>query len=95
MKSELKKFFRQAVSAAIIRDNKIVLIRRENEPYLNQWCFPGGKIEEGETYYDATIREITEELGRDCLFRYGDKISRKAFVENNLYGRVYDYNIYC
>jgi 8-oxo-dGTP diphosphatase len=68
----IKKFYRQAVSAAIIRDNKIVLIKRENEPFLNKWCFPGGKIEEGETYYDATIREMREELGMGVLYRYED-----------------------
>ncbi len=67
MNSNLKNFYRQAVSAAIIRNNKIVLIRRENEPFFNKWCFPGGKIEEGETYYDATVREIYEELGRVCF----------------------------
>jgi mutator protein MutT len=93
--NNIKRFYRQAVSAAIIRDNKIVLIKRENEPYLNKWCFPGGKIEEGETYNEATIREMREELGISLLIRYEDKISRKSSFKNLLCRRVYDYNFYC
>ena len=64
MKFTLKYFSRRlAVSAIIFKNNKILLIRRENEPYLNRWCFPGGKIENNETYIDATIREVKEEIG--------------------------------
>jgi len=41
-----------------------LLIKRENEPFLNKWCFPGGKVEKGEKYLDATIREVKEETGK-------------------------------
>ncbi len=40
-----------------------MLIRRENEPFKNLWCFPGGKIESTEDYLSATKREIQEETG--------------------------------
>lgn len=31
--------------------------------YPSTWCFPGGKVEEGEAYLDCVIREIKEEYG--------------------------------
>jgi ADP-ribose pyrophosphatase YjhB (NUDIX family) len=39
-------------------------LKRENEPYKNLWCFPGGKIEDKEIYSEATKREVFEETGK-------------------------------
>ena len=40
-----------------------MLIQREKDPYKGKWCFAGGKLELGETYSQATSREVREELG--------------------------------
>ena len=53
------------VTAAIIRkDTKILIAQRNNDSYLepNKWEFPGGKVEQNETYEECLIREIHEEL---------------------------------
>lgn len=56
------------VSAIILLNkNNILLIKRENEPNLGKFSFPGGKIELGENYQEATIREIKEETGLDVI----------------------------
>ncbi len=55
--------YRLAVSTAVILENNILLIRRENEPNKGRLCFPGGKIEKGEHYQNASIREVFEETG--------------------------------
>ncbi|RLF98764.1 MAG: NUDIX hydrolase, partial [Thaumarchaeota archaeon] len=52
-----------AVGAFIIRDGKILLIRRAYEPCAGKWSVPGGAIKLGETTIDALRREIFEELG--------------------------------
>lgn len=40
---------------------KILLLKRNKEPYNNCYNGIGGKIEEGESEYDALIRELKEE----------------------------------
>lgn len=51
--------------AVIIREDGAVLLgsRPEGKPYAGYWEFPGGKLEAGETVYEALVREIAEELG--------------------------------
>ena len=53
--------FREAVRGIIFRDNKVLLIHSENKNY--DYKFPGGGIENNETYEEALKREILEETG--------------------------------
>lgn len=53
----------KVVAAMIEKDGKYLFCKRGpggNCPFL--WEFPGGKIEEGETPFEAITREINEEL---------------------------------
>jgi ADP-ribose pyrophosphatase YjhB (NUDIX family) len=50
-----------AVSAAIIRDGRVLVVRRARIPALNLYTFPGGAVETGETLNEAAIREVREE----------------------------------
>ena len=50
-----------AVSAAIIRDGKVLVVRRARNPALNLYTLPGGAVEAGETLRQAVIREVLEE----------------------------------
>jgi ADP-ribose pyrophosphatase YjhB (NUDIX family) len=52
-----------AVSAAIIRDGRVLVARRARGPALGVWTMPGGVVESGETLTEALKREITEETG--------------------------------
>lgn len=55
------------VVAAIIENenNEILCTLRPKDKILgNNWEFPGGKLENNETYFQGIIREIKEEL--DC-----------------------------
>tara|TARA_B100001250_G_scaffold395992_1_gene401482 strand:- start:78 stop:485 length:408 start_codon:yes stop_codon:yes gene_type:complete len=45
-------------------ENQVLISKRKNNtPYKNFWEFPGGKVEKGEKFSNALIREIKEELG--------------------------------
>jgi mutator protein MutT len=52
-----------AVSAAIIRDGKVLVARRARGPAFGLWTLPGGVVEAGETLEEALIREVREETG--------------------------------
>jgi ADP-ribose pyrophosphatase YjhB (NUDIX family) len=51
-----------AVSAAIVRDGKVLLVRRAREPARGVYTLPGGVVEIGETIAEALRREISEEI---------------------------------
>lgn len=44
-------------------DGRILLARRCKEPGRGLWSFPGGRLEWGESLYDAARREVKEETG--------------------------------
>ncbi|WP_024508210.1 NUDIX hydrolase [Bradyrhizobium sp. ARR65] len=52
-----------AVSAAIFRDDKVLLVRRARSPGKGFYSLPGGRVEFGETLHTALRREVDEETG--------------------------------
>jgi len=52
-----------AVDIIILNNEKVVLVKRLNEPYKGYWALPGGFVEYGETVEQAAIREAKEETG--------------------------------
>ena len=52
-----------AVSAAIFRDDKILLGRRARSRPRGFYSAPGGRVEFGETLHAALHREVAEETG--------------------------------
>lgn len=52
-----------SVAAAIIREGKVLMVKRGREPYKNTWMFPAGFIDFGEHPLETLKREIKEETG--------------------------------
>lgn len=52
-----------AVSAAIVRDGNILVVRRARPPAHGLFTLPGGVVEAGETLAQAVTREVREETG--------------------------------
>jgi 8-oxo-dGTP diphosphatase len=50
-----------AVSAAIFRDDKVLIVRRARPPAHGLYTLPGGVVEVGERLHDALVREVREE----------------------------------
>lgn len=50
-------------SIAVIRDGRVLLAARANEPLRGVWTLPGGLVEPGETLAEAALRELAEEVG--------------------------------
>lgn len=54
------------VTATLIaKDGGIVLVKRKFEPYVGDWCLPGGFIEAIEHPAESAVREVLEETGLD------------------------------
>ena len=51
-----------AVSAAVFRDGRALIIRRARAPLLGHFSLPGGGVEVGETMAAALARELIEEV---------------------------------
>jgi ADP-ribose pyrophosphatase YjhB (NUDIX family) len=56
------------VAAAVMRGDRICLLKRKKRPYQGYWSLPGGKMRLQESLKDAAIREVREETGLDCHF---------------------------
>ena len=71
-----------AVSAAIFRDRRVLIVRRARPPASGLYTLPGGGVELGETLEEAVIREVKEETSLDvepvALAGYRQAISRDA-----------------
>ncbi len=80
-----------AVSAAIVRDGKILVVRRARAPAHGLYSLPGGVVEVGETLEEAVTREVREETGmtiepvalagfREAIVRDADSRVERHFI---------------
>jgi len=49
----------------VVRDGRLLLLRRANEPWFDRWDIPGGFCEAGEHPMETAVREAREESGLD------------------------------
>lgn len=52
-----------AVAALIVREEKVLMVKRGRAPYKNTWVLPAGYIDFGEHPSEALRREVGEETG--------------------------------
>ncbi|MGD0027103.1 MAG: NUDIX hydrolase [Xanthobacteraceae bacterium] len=71
-----------AVSAAIFRNGRVLIVRRARPPAHGLYTLPGGGVELGETLEEAVIREVREETALEiepvALAGYRQAIARDA-----------------
>lgn len=63
MKREFPEHPLVGVGAIIIKDGRVVLVKRAHAPIQGQWSIPGGVLEVGELVREAAVREAREETG--------------------------------
>ena len=57
-------------TAVVIRNQKLLVVRRAEEPFRGEWDFVGGYLSKNETPDEALRREIKEELGVNSRLTY-------------------------
>ena len=68
--------------AAVIKNGKLLMMKRERGDYVGYWGLPGGKIAKGEHVSDAGIREIEEESGIRTSFNSHLGLVSEHLIEN-------------
>lgn len=86
----------EVVAGVIYKENKFLIAQRNlKKAQGGLWEFPGGKVEKGETYEQALIREIKEEFNADIeikeyigenIHHYPEKDIKLTFYKAKLIG---------
>jgi 8-oxo-dGTP diphosphatase len=74
------------VGAVVIRDGKVLLVKRGVHPNKGTWAIPGGSLKLGETLQEGAEREILEETG--ITIKAGDPFYSFDFFERDGNGRI-------
>jgi 8-oxo-dGTP diphosphatase len=74
------------VGAVIVRDGRVLLIQRGNEPNRGYWSIPGGVVELGETLAAAASREVREECGLEVEVQ--DVLTTLDLIQRDAQGRI-------
>jgi len=77
---------RVGVGALVIRDGKILLVKRGVDPNKGLWAIPGGTLKLGESMREGAAREILEETG--VTIAVGECVYLFDLIERDESGRV-------
>jgi 8-oxo-dGTP diphosphatase len=66
-----------AAGGVILRDGKVLLVHR---PEYDDWTIPKGKLDPGETWEEAAVRELEEETGLRC--ELGAELGRTRYIDH-------------
>ena len=84
-----------SVGAVVVDGDRVLLIKRGQEPLKGRWSLPGGVVEMGETLEAALVREVREETGLDIrvgpVIEALDRISRDGTGQVEFHYVIIDY----
>ncbi len=75
-----------SVGTVVLRGDKVLLVRRGQEPSKGKWSIPGGVMELGETIQETARREVREECG--VQIEVGEVVEVRDAIVRDSEGRV-------
>ncbi len=67
----------EAAGGLVVRDGEVLLVHR---PRYDDWTLPKGKLDRGESFEEAALREVEEETGLVC--RLGHELPSSEYRDN-------------
>jgi 8-oxo-dGTP diphosphatase len=67
----------RSAGGVVVRDGSVLLVHR---PAYGDWTLPKGKLDPGESWEDAALREVEEETGLRC--EVGAEAGRTFYVDS-------------
>jgi 8-oxo-dGTP diphosphatase len=80
-KREYPEFPRVGIGAIVLKDGKVLMVKRAAPPNQNLWAIPGGMLELGETLQEGAEREIFEET--NIRIKAGKPVYTFDFMERD------------
>ncbi|MDA8123881.1 MAG: NUDIX hydrolase [Deltaproteobacteria bacterium] len=77
---------RVGVGAVVLKEGRVLLVRRGVPPNCGLWAIPGGGLKVGETMREGAEREIREETG--ITIRAKEHVYTGDLVDRDAAGRV-------
>ena len=66
-----------AAGGIVLRGDDVAIVHR---PKYDDWSFPKGKLDEGEDFEEAALREVWEETGFRCSL--GRELGHASYTDN-------------
>lgn len=74
------------VKALVVKDRKVLLLKRPSYSGGAFWDAPGGRIEDEESFEDSLARELPEEIGYSGEFSIGQLLGCQQWAPPDFHG---------
>ena len=75
-----------AAGGVVMRDGRLAVVHR---PKYDDWSLPKGHLEDGESWEEAALREVHEEIGFRC--RLGRELPHTSYTDQKGRSKVVRY----
>jgi ADP-ribose pyrophosphatase YjhB (NUDIX family) len=79
------------VGAVAVDSDRLLMVRRANDPGAGEWSIPGGHVEPGELLAEAVVRELLEETAVEGVC--GELVGWEEFFDGDDHYVILDFRV--